>query len=281
MTLEMAVLHASELVRERARITHDPRFRFYHGAYPRFEDKLEHSTWAALEMVSVTSTGRVVGFLGAEIHRATMEADGLAVARFDPTPSLEWARDMGQFIRLLFVYHGMHSVRWHVIVGSPHERSYDRLAALLGGRCYGRGTGAAVLPDGIRADAKYYEVLAENLNRHALDRLAGEERHGNKAQGLARGRSEAGSEPGDPGPGDNGDHGAGENRAGEGGRSLQPVVGGPDGGVGRGQAVGRQFRGTVTDSGGGKVEVLVDRDTLTYPAVGRRVHVYIDGVGPE
>lgn len=33
------------------------------------------------------------------------------------------------------------------------------------------------------------------------------------------------------------------------------------------------FGARVTDSGGGKVELLVDRDTLFYPAVGTHVEV--------
>lgn len=35
----------------------------------------------------------------------------------------------------------------------------------------------------------------------------------------------------------------------------------------------KPFRGTVIDSGGGRVQLLVDRDTLEYPAPGARVEV--------
>jgi hypothetical protein len=34
-----------------------------------------------------------------------------------------------------------------------------------------------------------------------------------------------------------------------------------------------RFYGWVEDSGGGQVEIVVDRDTLQYPAVGSRVRV--------
>lgn len=90
---------------------------------------------------------------------------------------------MARFMRLLFVHYGQHAVRWFVIVGSPHEGPYDRLVKLLGGTIYGRTTGGAVLADGTRHDTKLYEVLAANLNRHALDRLAGEG-HGHTALGA-------------------------------------------------------------------------------------------------
>lgn len=189
MTLEMAVLHKAAVVEWRARIAHDPRFRWFHGSYAQFDEKLEVNTWHELQMVSVKD-GQVAGWLSADFSRSHGEVTQLALARFDPKPSMEWARDMGRFFRLLFVFYGQHAVRWSVIVGSPHEGSYDRLVALLGGRMYGRSTESAVLPDGARGDHKLYEVLAANLNRHALDRLAGE-RYGSRAHDQAPGNGEA------------------------------------------------------------------------------------------
>jgi hypothetical protein len=42
-----------------------------------------------------------------------------------------------------------------------------------------------------------------------------------------------------------------------------------------------EFSGEVVDSGGGRVLILVDRDTLFYPAVGRRVRVIFERTGKD
>lgn len=240
----MAALHKASLDEQVALHAHDPRLRWFHAAYVQLTRELSKDTWNDLEMVSVVRRPRyettpfrqaadsveLLGYVDASFSRASNSVNSLSFVRWAPQPSLEWARDMARFLRLLFVQYGQHSVSWNVVVGSPHERSYDNLVRRLRGRVVGTFTGTGVLMDGARHDRKYYELTAAQLDRETLDRMAGIRR-------SANGRSAGGNGEARPGEGDAraGDQGAGApggQGAGVGGGDVRPGHGGADGAVG-------------------------------------------------
>lgn len=110
--------------------------------------------------------GDLIGFMTACKDEDERFIHGLSVISFKKH-NKEFLTDLYGFIWSLFTYHNFYKVRWKVICGSPHERTYDKLCSLYGGRIVGKFTSEVRLEDGQLCDVKYYEIMREHLSERA------------------------------------------------------------------------------------------------------------------
>lgn len=89
----------------------------------------------------------------------------MKIIRFDMDSEYDimFSVDIKDFIFRLFNYYNYNKLRFSIIVGSPHEKMYDRFSRKYGGRIVGTLKQDFKLQDGTVCDRKLYEVLREDF----------------------------------------------------------------------------------------------------------------------
>ena len=164
--LKPAILYKDELTRLMIDAMENPRNFYYNvGQYYDYDLSLQNSNWNGHHYVSIVPQGqRILGYVHATIDRTSNSITNLGAISFENSPS--FAKDLMSFLHSLFFRFGYNKMKWRVIVGSPHEKTYDRICKRFGGRIVGVFSDDTRLTDGNLYDLKWYEVKKTDLEKH-------------------------------------------------------------------------------------------------------------------
>lgn len=166
--LEPAILHKDSLNRLFALYSLKDEYKFYTcGENVQLIANIHDTNWEGHQFVSVDNGQKILGFMGATVDRNGRFVKNLSLMAFEKG-KMTFIRDFQRFIWRLISYHNYHKIRWSVIVGSPHEKTYDRLCKTYGGRIVGVFENENRLEDGQLYNEKHYEIMSSNLINNAL-----------------------------------------------------------------------------------------------------------------
>ncbi len=161
--LKPAILYKDELTKAKQEVAYDPKYRWLDLDYITYTFDIQENNWTWLQMVSIhPKTGKVLGYLSAEVHQKLHGISAMYVCNFGD-PCMTFSRDFEQFFLDLFFLFKYTKVKWGVIVGNPAEGLYDTWIKKHGGRVVGTYIRDKVLWDGTVCDCKVYEVLREEV----------------------------------------------------------------------------------------------------------------------
>ena len=159
--LDLAIKYPDQVIANFRDTWFEDKYIYFHNdSY--FEDwEIKDSTWEEHQFVSVRY-GRVIGYIGYHIDRASSLVNGLAIINFEDSPSMTFAADMGHAIRDIFEKYQFRKLCFSVVVGNPIESSYDKMCLKYGGRIIGVSKKNVRLIDGNFYDEKLYEIFRED-----------------------------------------------------------------------------------------------------------------------
>ena len=149
--LKPAVLYKEALAERAKVVVREPdkyKFLVYcnYLCYDIFlvEDKDE---WNTIKRVSLSSDGKVLGYMQASVCRLDNSISSLQFVNFDLNVlSVTFVRDMESFLQYLLSH--FRKVSFSVAVGNPAERLYDKVIEKYHGRVVGIKQQEVLLQDG-------------------------------------------------------------------------------------------------------------------------------------
>ena len=165
--LDNAWNHREELKRLYSENIMRPENRFYNNSsYYAYELDIHNTNWERLQMASLDTEGRPLGYLMAHFDRGSGYVSNIGAFRFLSEASPVFSRDLAAFIKKLFVEYDQHKIEWSVVIGNPAESIYDKFCARTGGRIVGTFHDHVKFPDGSVHDEKMYELFKEDFMLH-------------------------------------------------------------------------------------------------------------------
>lgn len=159
--LKIAKPYENEIQGLIADIALDPYYKWWTGRYIDTVKKIDEDFWANIQMVSVDTEGKVIGYFGASIARAEYYINNVSCINFyegSEGKKVIFAKDLLKFINFLVKDQKFKKINWTVFVGNPVEAKYDRLIKKYGGRIVGVFKNDALI-GGEYYDSKHYEWI--------------------------------------------------------------------------------------------------------------------------
>ena len=166
--LDVAINHIDELKTQMNSIWFKDKYKFYNNDLYYSDFRVDEDTWNRHQFVSLNKEGKVIGYIGYAVTRATHSCSNLAIINFSDD-KMTFGRDLGQALTDIFEKFKFNKLNFEVVVGNPIEKSYDKMIAKYGGRVVGTYVNETKLIDGEYYPVKLYEILRENymLNAHS------------------------------------------------------------------------------------------------------------------
>lgn len=158
--LQVAFPYESRIEIAKAKIYSNPRYiyssfsSYINVGGPNLKDHWTHETY-----VSVDKDDNLLGYLSFGIDRDTRNAHAIYIVNFIKNPVFNI--DLISFLRKLKKYR---MITFSVVVGSPHEKNYDKICQMLGGRVLCIKKKSIRLLDGKLYDEKQYEIENKDYN---------------------------------------------------------------------------------------------------------------------
>ena len=165
--LKRATLHEAQLKQAMIIASDNPRMIYYSDGYWDYDLNLSANNWDAQEFVSLDSSDNLLGFFCGVIERKAHYISSLSIISFEDNPSWEFHKDFRDFILKLFVDYKYNKLKFHVSVGNPTEKLYDKFIKRFGGRIVGVFKDDCPLEDGTLVDRKDYEIFRDSFYEHA------------------------------------------------------------------------------------------------------------------
>lgn len=156
--IDIALNYEEELQRKFRETWFKDKYKYYHNGVYHEEFKLSNNTWDNHQFVVLNKQGEVTGFISYEVNRSVNCVNSLGIVNFTDDVA-SFAVALLQVIDDIFVKFNFDKLVFHVVVGNPAEKHYDRLVKRIGGRVVGTFTNDTKLTDGKLYDIKFYEVL--------------------------------------------------------------------------------------------------------------------------
>ena len=137
----------------------DDKYKYYNADVFYSDLVIETDTWNKHQFVSVTESGKVVGYIAYSINRQTHSAHSLEIINFTDD-KIRFGLDLGQALIDIFEKFRFNKLNFTVVIGNPIEKSYDKLIEKYGGRIIGVSRQNARLIDGLIYDEKLYEITS-------------------------------------------------------------------------------------------------------------------------
>ena len=149
----------------------NPKYRFYHGSYFQ-EMSFADSESQDRDFASVSSTrNEVLGYIGYRIDRGANCAYDLCIMRLSPNPTIEFVNDILKAIYDIFTYYNHNKLDFHVIIGNPVEKSYDKFLDMCNGRICGYMKQDVRIQDNTLCDRKFYEIMRDEFMSSKMRKL--------------------------------------------------------------------------------------------------------------
>lgn len=159
--LDIALKYQEELRRKFYDIWYDPEYQYYFGTQCRKPLEFSSSYTADKDLVSVDSTGSIVGYISYGINVETKVAYQFGCINFTKSNYQLFASDIMQAIDDIFCKFGCNVMEFNVIIGNKAEKHYDRLVKRLNGTILCQRHNRAVDLSGNLHDDKLYEITKE------------------------------------------------------------------------------------------------------------------------
>ena len=163
--LKPAILYKEALISCYAKSSMDKRDQYFTEQYWSWDITNKDSNWDGHQFVSVDNSDNVVGFLAATVDRGCHFLHSLGAIRFlkESKYDILFARDFKEFFYLIFRFYKYNKINWTVVIGSPHEKMYDKFVNKYGGRIVGYKKDNWRLQDGTICDLKMYELMRKDF----------------------------------------------------------------------------------------------------------------------
>ncbi len=144
------------------------KYKYYNnGNYYNYDiSNIAKNSWDALEFVSIDKNDNILGFLKADINRATNNILNLGVVNFSEHKSIIFSKDFYVFLIDLFIKYNFRKINFNVVIGNPIERMYDKYINKYGGRIVGIYKDETKLVDGTYCDSKVYEIFKSDFEKN-------------------------------------------------------------------------------------------------------------------
>lgn len=160
--LDIAINHEEELKQLFRSVWFKDKYKYWNCSCYHEDWRAEESTWVEHQFVSVRN-GCVIGYIGYQIDRDNAdEVHDLNIINFEESPSITFAKDLGQALKDIFERYKFRKLSFSVVIGNPVEKSYDKMCEKYGGRIVGVKKKQVRLIDGELYDEKLYEILRED-----------------------------------------------------------------------------------------------------------------------
>ena len=160
--VKYAYLYKEELIRLYSKYIADEKYNWYAAySYMDFQLEVHQTEWSMYQRVSVNKKRKVIGYLAAEINRATRVVDSIRIMNFTKSNKYTFGRDIINFFKIL-LRDKCAVITYSTVVGNPIEETYDRITERFGGRIVGTFLRHTVLRDQKYYDRKYYQILPDN-----------------------------------------------------------------------------------------------------------------------
>lgn len=161
--LENAYLYEEQIKQAMYKIWYDPKYQYYFmGSYHSdFNLNHEEGDWHSREFASLDKNGNLLGLIGYHIDHEINGAAGFGAINFSDNKII-FGMDLCQAIDDIFCKFGMNRLEFHVVIGNPIEKNYDRMAKKYGGRILCTRHDVARDLAGNLCDDKSYEIMRKD-----------------------------------------------------------------------------------------------------------------------
>lgn len=156
--LEPAIKYKEQLEAIQYNIWFNKKYMYWNSSVYYEPIKIDENTWDRHQFVS-THNGEVIGYIAYSIARSDNSVYSVSVLNFSDN-KIVFGRDLMKALHDIFEVYHFRKISFHVIVGNPIERSYDRMIKKFNGRIVGVMAQEVKLLDGKYYDKKLYEILA-------------------------------------------------------------------------------------------------------------------------
>jgi hypothetical protein len=169
--LKPAILYKQALPACWAKVSLEPRCRYFTENYWTFDGNIKNDNWNGHQFVSIDVYDNIIGFLAVSVDRSCYYAHSMGALRFDMSGKYDitFAKDFKHFFYLLFYYYKYNKLTFSVCKGSPHEKMYDKFIERYGGRIVGVKLNHWKLQDGTICDLKMYELPRYKFVNHTKE----------------------------------------------------------------------------------------------------------------
>lgn len=166
--LKRAILFREQINREMSRVCDDPRCRFYTFRYWDMNVTIDNDNWSRHQFASVDKNDNVMGYISSNVDQKAHFISQISMIRFMDNKYTAFALDIKNFFLLMFNDYKYRKACFTLLVGSPHEKMYDRFMEKYGGRVVGIFKEHTALPNGQICDEKSYEIFRQPFLSHIL-----------------------------------------------------------------------------------------------------------------
>ena len=156
--LEPAIKYKDQLEELQYNIWFEDKYKFWNNDEYYDVINIEPTTWSKHQFVSVHN-GEVIGYISYSVSRTEHDVHNLNIINFSDNKYI-FGKDVFQALTDIFHKYGFRKLSFHVIIGNPIEKTYDKLIKKYGGRIVGIKKEDVKLIDGKYYDIKMYEILA-------------------------------------------------------------------------------------------------------------------------
>ncbi len=124
---------------------------------------VEDSSWDKIQMVSLDSSGQVVGYLSAAIDAAQQKVTDFSLISYKKGMNRNLYPDANKFMEELLTR--FRKVSFYSFVSSPADKINDKIIKRFNGRVAGIAKEHTILLDNKIYDLKTYEIISQTFNK--------------------------------------------------------------------------------------------------------------------
>lgn len=125
---------------------------------------IEDSSWNKIQMVSLDSSGQIVGYISATVDIPQQKVTDFSIISYKRGINKTLYPDANEFIKELLTK--FRKVSFASFVGSPAEKVNDKIIQVFeGGKIVGVEEKHSILLDNKIYDLKIYEIISQTFNK--------------------------------------------------------------------------------------------------------------------
>ena len=158
--LKPAQLYESQLQQKVILTWNDKKYKWYHSWY-NSTVTIQRNDNNEIQLVSVNKEDEVIGFIEFYIDRPTNSVTGVSIINFSDD-IFTFGIDVKSAFINIFEKCNFNKINFHVVIGNPVEKQYDKLIKSFGGRIVGIYEDDIRLQDNRLYPRKVYEITRNN-----------------------------------------------------------------------------------------------------------------------
>ena len=171
--LKLAYSYRENLNKQFEEMAFNEKYKFFSLCWWNYAVEISDNSWNNIQMVSVDSCNKVIGYFSADIIRHSNKACGIQAINFGEDANIIFSKDMYQFLDELMTKHNLRKIEWTVVIGNPAEKIYDKIIEKYNGRVVGTRRESVTTPEGTLRDEKEYEIFKDDYIKAKVKKSKG------------------------------------------------------------------------------------------------------------